>query len=474
MKKHLTTLAAAMLLMSCGGNGSSSEAEASSPKSLEIPNDINTPYSISDLPIDKTDVVAITLDNDGRAHISIFGDGEKAISTDELRRMVAIQALSRNDIEAEDITEEQLNNFVSLPDIGMTIEEWAANYNKPLDELKRINAKGINPLRQHGEYYSGVRRWLPVIQTVAHILKDDADHYSLKSKKPEPAPVLEPEPEEEIVSMEPEPEIEAEEVLETEFKFWNSNIKPQNKVIGLAGYDLLIISDEDNAYENVENLLSDLRLWDLKFVTSQRSIATDGWWQNGKRNVRYSSFEGIGDFWDRIDYESVSVYYYDIVYPQHKITVIVDNVRDAQGNLLMDESTGRHKLTSWVITPGNDISQVVEADFSENDSNAHPTGLRRILHYRNEEVIDRVNQYKEEWRNNRISENEYWDRLKALKHEYEENDGIPHVVLKFAPGATYEAFIAAMDEMYINDILYWRIERLTPEETQYIKAHTAR
>ena len=68
MKKHLTTLAAAMLLMSCGGNGSSSEAEASSPKSLEIPNDINTPYSISDLPIDKTDVVAITLDNDARAH----------------------------------------------------------------------------------------------------------------------------------------------------------------------------------------------------------------------------------------------------------------------------------------------------------------------------------------------------------------------------------------------------------------------
>ena len=467
MKKHLTTLAAAMLLMSCGGNGSSSEAETSSPKSLEIPNDINTPYSISDLPIDKTDVVAITLDNDGCARISIFGDGEKGISTDELRRMVAIQALFSNGIDAGNLTEEQLKNFLSLPDIGMTEEEWVANYNKPLEELKRINSKGIKPVHYYkGGSNSAVRGWLSALRGV---VMHDAEYYSLKPKTPEP----EPEPEEELVSVEPEPEIEEilpEEILITEVKLWNSNIKPQNKP--LAGYDLLIISDEDNAYENVENLLFDLRQKDLKFVTSQRSIDTEGWWQNGKRNVRYSSFEGIGDFIDPfeqvIEYHEPG-YYYDI-YPQKKITVIVDNVRDAQGNLLMDETTGRHKLTSWVIAPENDISQAINAVFSEN-KNSNALNLRRILRERNEEVIDRVNQYKEEWRNNRISEKEYWDKLRALNREYEEDYRAPYVVLKFAPGATYEAFIAAMDEMYINDILYWRIDELTPEEAQYIKAN---
>lgn len=454
-------LAAAMLLISCGGNSTSSGDEASSPKSLEIPNDINTPYSISDLPIDKTDVVAITLDNDGCARISIFGDGEKGISTDELRRMVAIDALFRNGIEAENITEEQIKNFVSLPDIGMTVDEWVANYNKPLEELKRINAKGIKQFRRGG-YNLAVGGWLPPFRCV---VRNDAEHYSLKPKKSEP----EPEPEE-LVVLETKIEDLPEEIIELELKLWNTNIMPQNKP--LAGYDLLIISDEDNAYENVENLLFDLRQKDLKFVTSQRSIDTEGWWQNGKRNIKYSSFEGVGDFIDPfeqvIEYHEPG-YYYDI-YPQKKLTVIVDNVRDTQGNTMMDESTGRHKLTSWVITPENDISQAINAGFSEN-KNSNAINLRRILRERNEEVIDRVNQYKVDWRNNRISENEYWDRLKALNNEYANDSRAPYVVLKFAPGATYEAFIAAMDEMYINDILYWRIDELTPEEAQYINAN---
>ncbi len=472
MKKHLTMLAAAMLLMSCGGNGSSSEAEASSPKSLEIPNDINTPFSISSLPIDKTDVMAITLDNDGNARISIFGDGEKGISTDELRRMVAIQALFNNGIEAEAITEEQLKNFVSLPDIGMTTEEWAANYKKPLAELKRINAKGIKPVRR-GEYNSSVSGWPSALGTVA---RSDAERYSLKPKKPEPEPEPEEEEEEEIPYVEPEiEEILPEEILNTEVKLWNSNIKPQKKY--LAGYDILIISDEDNAYENVENLLINLAMIHInyiKFVTSQRAISDGGSWAHGKRNVQYISFEGIGDFINPLENvikENAPGYYYEI-YPQKKITVIVDNVRDAQGRPVMDESTGRHKLTSWVIEPGSDIRQANKADFSENNSNTlRPTGLRRILYERNREVTDMAKQYERDLRNNRISENEYLDRMKALNREYENDWCAPYVVLKFAPGATYEAFIAAMDEMYYIDILYWRIDELTPEEARYINAN---
>lgn len=468
MKKHLTTLAAAIALVLLGVNLASAVTPAKTcqkPKSLVIPATIKTPHSISCLEFDTKDVVAMTVKNNGRVQITIVGNGDNGISTENLLRMMAIQALFSKDIDASQITEQQIRNFVSLPYIGMTVDEWAANYKKPLAELKRINSKGIKPVHYYkGDSNSGVRGWLSALRTV---VRNDSDHYSLKPKKPEP------EPEEELVSVEPEPEIEEilqEEILITEVKLWNTNIQPQNGSI--VGYALLIISDEGNAYKNVENLLSDLRCFDPKFVTSQRVSFRDKGWAHGKRNVQCISFDGIGDFID--SYEMIIKehdlgYYYE----DKKVTVIVDNVRDAQGRPVMDKSTGRHKFTSWVIEPGSDISQAIKANFSENE-NFYRTGLRRILYERNKEVTDRAKQNDEDVLNNRISENEYWDRMKALNREYVEDWHAPYVVLKFAPGATYEAFIAAMDEMYLVDILYWRIGKLTPEEAQYIKAHPAR
>lgn len=468
MKKHLTTLAAAIALALLGVNLASAVTPAKTglkPKSLVIPATIKTPHSISCLEFDTKDVVALTVKNNGRVQITIVGNGDNGVSTENLLRMMAIQALFSKDIDASQITEQQIRNFVSLPYIGMTVDEWAANYKKPLAELKRINSKGIKPVHAYkGDSNSAVRGWLSALRTV---VRNDSDRYSLKPKKPEP------EPEEEIVSVEPEPEIEEilpEEILITEVKLWNTNIQPQNGAI--VGYELLIISDEGNAYKNVENLLSDLRCFDPKFVTSQRVSFRDKGWAHGKRNVQCISFDGIGDFvdsYERIIKEHDLGYYYE----DKKVTVIVDNVRDAQGRPVMDKSTGRHKLTSWVIEPGSDISQAIKANFSENE-NFYRTGLRRILYERNKEVTDRAKQNDEDVLNNRISENEYWDRMRALNREYVEDWHAPYVVLKFAPGATYEAFIAAMDEMYLVDILYWRIGKLTPEEAQYIKAHPAR
>jgi lipoprotein len=446
MKKHLTTLAAAMLLMSCGGNGSSSEAEASSPKSMEILNDINTPYSISDLPIDKTDVVAITLDNDGCARISIFGDGEKGISTDELRRMVAIEALSRNGIEAEDITEEQLKNFVSLPDIGMTEEEWAANYNKPLDELKRINAKGMEA--------SSVSKWCAYTYIV----------FREEERKKEEANIpveAEAEVEEEEI-YEEEPETVDEEVfLDIEPLLWNSNEMPLD--YRRLRFSFEIIADENIRYEYIDRLLTALAaryFSHFKFVTSKIDTDRYGGWNHGSRNRNYVSFEGAGHFLN-------SDYQYNI-YPDYYMTILVDNVRDNQGNPVMDQSTGRQKLTSYVsfYDYENPTKNYSRYDFTGKFNE----GLEGLLFNRNHHIIDQVGMWKEDLQQGRMTKETYDKKLKDLRKEL--RDGLcTYVELKFAPDATYEAFIAAMDEMYLNEILYWRVGKMTPEEMRVIKAN---
>lgn len=452
MKKHLTTLAAAMLLMSCGGNGSSSEAEASSPKSLEIPDDIKTPYSISDLAIDKTDVIAITLDNDGCARISIFGDGEKGISTDELRRMVAIEALSRNNIGAEDITEEQLKNFVSLPDIGMTVDEWVANYNKPLDELKRINAKGIEPSLSPDHWSGSVSKWNGFI---GRVLREE------EWKKEEANIPVEAEAEveeEEIYEEELEPE-PIEEFIDLGPLLWNSNEMPLDSKF--FGFSLEIIADENIRYEYVDRLLTDLNFLCPKFVTSK--IDTDrrvGGWNRGARNRNYVSFEGAGHFLN-------SDYQYNI-YPDYYMTILVDNVRDNQGNPVMDQSTGRQKLTSYVsfYDYENPTKNYSRYDFTGKFNE----GLEGLLFNRNHHIIDQVGMWKEDLQQGRMTKETYDKKLKDLRKEL--RDGLcTYVELKFAPDATYEAFIAAMDEMYLNEILYWRVGKMTPEEMRVIKAN---
>lgn len=446
-------LAAAMLLISCGGNSTSSGDEASSPKSLEIPNDINTPYSISDLPIDKTDVVAITLDNDGCARISIFGDGEKGISTDELRRMVAIDALFRNGIEAENITEEQIKNFVSLPDIGMTVDEWVANYNKPLDELKRINAKGIEPSLSPDHWSGSVSKWNGFI---GRVLREE------EWKKEEANIPVEAEAEveeEEIYEEELEPE-PIEEFIDLGPLLWNSNEMPLDSKF--FGFSLEIIADENIRYEYVDRLLTDLNFLCPKFVTSKIDTDRYGGWNHGARNRNYVSFEGAGHFLN-------SDYQYNI-YPDYYMTILVDNVRDNQGNPVMDQSTGRQKLTGYVSF--YDYYENPTKNFSRYDfTGRFNEGLEGLLFNQNHHIIDKIGMWKEELQQGRITKEVYDKKLNDLRKELRDGYRCTYVDLKFAPDATYEAFIAAMDEMYINEILYWRVSKITPEEMRIIQAN---
>ena len=79
--------------------------------------------------------------------------------------------------------------------------------------------------------------------------------------------------------------------------------------------------------------------------------------------------------------------------------------------------------------------------------------------------------WKEELQQGRITKEAYDKKLNDLRKELRDGYRCTYVDLKFAPDATYEAFIAAMDEMYINEILYWRVSKITPEEMRIIQAN---
>jgi hypothetical protein len=52
--------------------------------------------------------------------------------------------------------------------------------------------------------------------------------------------------------------------------------------------------------------------------------------------------------------------------------------------------------------------------------------------------------------------------LEGFRDEYKYST--PQVLIKMAPDATYEAFIAVINEMYLNNILNWRITTVDPRE----------
>lgn len=99
------------------------------------------------------------------------------------------------------------------------------------------------------------------------------------------------------------------------------------------------------------------------------------------------------------------------------------------------------------------------------DYNEGRGGLPIVLRQRNELVINAVDRLKERLHKNEITPNEYQDLVKELREEYKYSN-TPQVLIKMAPNATYEAFIAAINEMYLNQIINWRITKADPRELQ--------
>ena len=80
------------------------------------------------------------------------------------------------------------------------------------------------------------------------------------------------------------------------------------------------------------------------------------------------------------------------------------------------------------------------------------------MHDRNKKVIERINELKVHWRNKEIKDDEYQARAKEIRND--STVSRPIVIIKATPNASYENLISALDEMQINSISRYQIDRI--------------
>lgn len=141
------------------------------------------------------------------------------------------------------------------------------------------------------------------------------------------------------------------------------------------------------------------------------------------------------------------------------ITLILDTDYDDNGNVKGNTVyyyTGKPELE----LNGSDVvsSNLEMTHFLGNDGTAQQ-GIRKILHDRNKGVLADVEKKKQEWRDKKITEEQFQEAAKKIRNsdQYER----PVVIIKPMPNASWESVISALDEMQINQISRYQLGSLT-------------
>ena len=141
------------------------------------------------------------------------------------------------------------------------------------------------------------------------------------------------------------------------------------------------------------------------------------------------------------------------------ITLILDTDYDDNGNVKGNTVyyyTGKPELE----LNGSDVvsSNLEMTHFLGNDGAAQQ-GIRKILHDRNKGVLADVEKKKQEWRDKKITEEQFQEAAKQIRNS--DAYSRPVVIIKPLPGASWESVISALDEMQINQISRYQLGTLT-------------
>jgi biopolymer transport protein ExbD len=108
-------------------------------------------------------------------------------------------------------------------------------------------------------------------------------------------------------------------------------------------------------------------------------------------------------------------------------------------------------------------SNMKQIEFGANTGGAYPA-IREILQERNKEVVLKIADLKKDWKDMKFSKNEeindsiYQEMAKKIR-----NDSTlkrPVVIIKATPNASYAHVVSVLDEMQINDINRYQIDRI--------------
>jgi len=145
------------------------------------------------------------------------------------------------------------------------------------------------------------------------------------------------------------------------------------------------------------------------------------------------------------------------------VTIIIDGKVDEKGLSKPDEGM----LYYYEGMPETDRlaqgeSNMKQVEFGSKDG-VYPA-IRGILMKKNEEVVKRIADLKKEWKEMKFSKNEdindsiYQAKAKAIR-----NDSTlkrPVVIIKATPNASYAHVVSVLDEMQINNISRYQIDRI--------------
>lgn len=104
-----------------------------------------------------------------------------------------------------------------------------------------------------------------------------------------------------------------------------------------------------------------------------------------------------------------------------------------------------------------------EIQFLGNE-NGKAQGIRAVLQDRNKQVVEKIATLKEDWKakkfhkNKAINDSIYQARAKEIR-----NDSTltrPVIIIKATPNASYKSLVTALDEMQINNISRYQIDRI--------------
>lgn len=144
---------------------------------------------------------------------------------------------------------------------------------------------------------------------------------------------------------------------------------------------------------------------------------------------------------------------------------VVDNtVYYFFGKPFMEDADGDGLLD----LPEDPSMGVLRAERFVGDQDGVQQGIRNILHKRNEEVLNKIDSLKNEWRRpgSEMDEAEFEAKAKEIRND--STISRPVVVIKATPEASWESVISALDEMQINQITRYQINDMNAADSAMV------
>ena len=104
-----------------------------------------------------------------------------------------------------------------------------------------------------------------------------------------------------------------------------------------------------------------------------------------------------------------------------------------------------------------------EIEFKGNE-NGKAQGIRAVLQERNKQVVEKITVLKEDWKAKKFHKNKATnDSIYQARAREIRNDSTltrPVIIIKATPNASYKSLVTALDEMQINNISRYQIDRI--------------